>query len=86
MFRYGSADHLREGKGAALIATGVMVEKALKVHEILKKQRISIDVWNISSISEIQGDDLKKLQSIKTFLLMKTIMSIPGWVRSLHQK
>jgi len=61
MFRYGSADHLREGNGAALIATGVMVEKALKVHEILKKQRISIDVWNISSISEIQGDDLKKI-------------------------
>jgi len=65
MFRYGSADHLREGKGAALIATGVMVEKALKVHEILKKQRISIDVWNISSISEIQGDDLKKIAKHK---------------------
>ncbi len=65
VFRYGSADHLRDGKDAALIATGVMVEKALKVHELLKKQGIYIDVWNISSISEIQEDDLKKIAKRK---------------------
>ena len=65
VFRYGSADHLRDGKDAALIATGVMVEKALRVHELLKKQGISIDVWNISSISEIQEDDLRKIAANK---------------------
>ena len=65
VFRYGSADHLRDGKDAALIATGVMVEKALKVHELLKKQGIDIDVWNISSISQIQEDDLKKIAKNK---------------------
>ncbi len=65
VFRYGSADHLREGKDAALIATGVMVEKALKIYEILKKQGVSLDVWNISSISEIQEDDLKKIAQCK---------------------
>jgi len=65
VFRYGSVDHLREGKDAALIAIGVMVEKALKVHELLKKHGIYIDVWNISSISEIQEDDLKKIAKHK---------------------
>jgi len=65
VFRYGSADHLREGKDAALIATGVMVEKALQVHELLKKQGIYIDVWSMSSMSEIQGNDLKKIAKNK---------------------
>jgi len=65
VFRYGSADHLREGKDAALIATGVMVEKALEVHELLKKQGIFIDVWNISSISQIQENDLRKIAANK---------------------
>ncbi|MCD6329878.1 MAG: transketolase [Candidatus Cloacimonetes bacterium] len=65
VFRYGSADHIREGKDAALIATGVMVEKAMRVYEILKRKGISIDVWNISSISEIQEDDLKKIAECK---------------------
>ena len=65
VFRYGSADHIRVGKDAALIANGVMVEKALKIYEILKNQGISLDVWNISSISEIQEDDLKKIAQCK---------------------
>lgn len=65
IFRYGSADRLRIGKDAALIATGVMVEKAMKVHEILKNQGVSLDVWNISSISEIHEDDLKKIAQSK---------------------
>ncbi len=65
IFRYGSADHLRAGKDTALITTGVMVEKALKIYEILKKQGISLDVWNISSITEIQEDDLEKIAQHK---------------------
>jgi len=65
VFRYGSADHLRKGKDAALIATGVMVEKAMTVYEILKNKGISLDVWNISSISEIHEDDLKKIAQCK---------------------
>jgi len=86
MFRYGSADHLREGNGAALIATGVMVEKALKVHEILKSKEFQSMSGTYLQYLRFREMISRKLQCIKTFLLMKTIMSIPGWVRSLHQK
>ncbi len=42
-----------------------MVEKAMTVYEILKNKGISLDVWNISSISEIHEDDLKKIAQCK---------------------
>lgn len=70
VFRYGYADHLRKGTKGAIVATGVMVEKALKVYETLKKQGILLDVWNISSVTEIQEDDLMamgKHQKIFTY-------------------
>ncbi|MBL7107883.1 MAG: transketolase [Candidatus Cloacimonetes bacterium] len=62
-FEYGKVDKLRSGKDATIIATGVMVEKALKVYEILKKNGINISVWNFSCISEISENDLKSASS-----------------------
>jgi len=61
VFRYGSADHLRKGDKGTLVATGVMVEKALDVYNMLKDKGIEISVWNISSITEMQEDDLKAI-------------------------
>ncbi|MBN2018289.1 MAG: transketolase [Candidatus Cloacimonetes bacterium] len=64
-FQYGIADHLRHGKYATLVATGVMVEKAVQVHEILRDQGIKLDVWNISSPTDINQDDLKEISKNK---------------------
>ncbi|MCK4339542.1 MAG: transketolase, partial [Candidatus Cloacimonetes bacterium] len=57
-FQYGKANKLRLGNDATIIATGVMVEKALKVYEILKNDGINVSVWNFSCISEISENDL----------------------------
>lgn len=60
-FQYGKADKLRSGKDGALLATGVMVEKALKIHKILRESGIEIAVWNFSSLSAISKEDMKKV-------------------------
>ncbi|MEA2103239.1 MAG: transketolase family protein [Candidatus Cloacimonadota bacterium] len=58
-FDYGKVDELRQGKDGALLATGVMVEKALQVHKILKGIGIEIAIWNFSSLSDISKEDIK---------------------------
>ncbi|MEA3475248.1 MAG: transketolase [Candidatus Cloacimonadota bacterium] len=62
-FQYGKSDRLRDGDDATIIATGVMVEKALKVYEILKSKGINISVWNLSCVSDISKEDLESAAS-----------------------
>jgi len=62
-FCYGKADRLRSGNDATIISTGGMVEKALKVYEILKSKRINISVWNLSCVSDICKEDLESAAS-----------------------
>jgi len=62
-FQYGKSDKLRDGDDATIIATGVMIEKALKVYEILKSKRINISVWNLSCVSDINKEDLESAAS-----------------------
>jgi len=62
-FEYGKADQLRKGKVATIISTGIMIEKALEVFELLAKQNIYISVWNFSCLSDINPDDLKAAAS-----------------------
>ncbi|MCK4338863.1 MAG: transketolase, partial [Candidatus Cloacimonetes bacterium] len=63
LFKYGKAYKLRSGNDATIIATGIMVEKALKVYDILKSEGIIISVWNFSCVSEINENDLKDAAS-----------------------
>jgi len=62
-FQYGKSDKLRDGDDATIIATGVMVEKALMVCNILKKSGINVSVWNLSCISDISKEDLESVAS-----------------------
>jgi len=52
-FRLGKADVLREGRDAAVIATGIMVYRALEAADSLEKSGIRCRVLNMSSIKPI---------------------------------
>jgi len=53
VFEPGRASTLREGRDVALIATGVLVSRALEAAEILAKQGISARVLNMVTIAPL---------------------------------
>lgn len=59
-FEIGKGVELVEGKDVTIIATGVMVEKALLAAEELSKEDISARVINISTIKPIDKDIIIK--------------------------
>lgn len=52
-FEIGKAVTLREGKDAAIIATGIMVEAALEAYNILAEEGIKVKVLNVHTIKPI---------------------------------
>ena len=52
-FELGKASVLREGKDAAIIASGIMVQESLKAAELLEKEGIKVSILNMSSIKPI---------------------------------
>ncbi len=52
-FQIGKAVTLRQGKDAAIIATGIMVEAALEAYNILAEEGIKVKVINIHTIKPI---------------------------------
>jgi len=52
-FQIGRASTLREGKDAAVLATGIMVAESLKAAEELAAEGISVRVVNVSTIKPI---------------------------------
>lgn len=59
-FEIGKGIELRKGKDVTLIATGIMVKKALIAAEELEKEGISARVINISTIKPMDKDILIK--------------------------
>ncbi len=59
-FEIGKSVLLREGTDITLIATGIMVEKALNASDILKDSGISARVLNIHTIKPIDKDAIIK--------------------------
>lgn len=59
-FEIGKGVELKEGKDISLIATGVMVEKALLAAERLEEEGISARVINMSTIKPIDRDIIIK--------------------------
>ncbi|MCJ9430322.1 transketolase family protein [Kordiimonas marina] len=57
-FRIGKAKRLREGSDVTVVATGVMVARALKAAEALAAENISVRVVNMASIKPIDTDEL----------------------------
>jgi transketolase len=56
VFELGKGVLLRDGKDAAIIATGLMVQEALKAYESLKEDGISAKVINIHTIKPIDRE------------------------------
>lgn len=59
-FELGKGVQLKDGKDVSIIATGLMVEKALEASEILAKEGISARVINIHTIKPIDKDIIIK--------------------------
>jgi transketolase len=55
-FELGKAVTLREGKDAAIIATGIMVDAALEAYNILAEEGIKVKVINIHTIKPIDEE------------------------------
>jgi transketolase len=58
-FEYGKVDIIREGKDGFILTYGCMVYRAIKIHEILKKEGINIGVMNYSCPTTIDEERLK---------------------------
>lgn len=69
-FEIGKSVTLRDGKDITIVATGIMVAKALEASEMLEKQGISARVINMSTIKPIDKDAIitaaKETQGIIT--------------------
>lgn len=59
-FEIGKGVEIKPGNDVAIIATGMMVQKALKAAEELEKQNISARVINISTIKPIDEEIILK--------------------------
>lgn len=69
-FEIGKASTLKEGQDVAIIATGLLVNEALKAHEILKEKGISVRVINMSTIKPL--DETTVLKAAKECKLIIT--------------
>lgn len=59
-FQIGKGSELKKGSGVAIIATGIMVDKALKAAKELELEGISARVINISTIKPIDEEIIIK--------------------------
>ncbi|MCC0680003.1 transketolase family protein [Clostridioides sp. ES-S-0005-03] len=55
-FKIGKGEILRQGSDVAIIATGIMVSKAIKSAELLSKEGLEVMVVNISTIKPIDSE------------------------------
>jgi len=58
-FTFGKADLLRDGTDAALFVMGTLTNRAIEIVEKLKKEGISIQLWNVSCPTKLDEDALK---------------------------
>lgn len=57
-FQIGKAQVLKPGKDITIVATGVMVERALQAHKLLEEKGISARIINLSTIKPIDEETL----------------------------
>ncbi len=55
-FKIGKANKLRDGSDVTIIATGLMVDEALKAYDILKGEGISARVINMATIKPLDNE------------------------------
>lgn len=60
-FESGKLVNLRQGKGIAVLATGLMVNESLKAAEILAEQGVDISVYNMHTIKPLDREGLDEI-------------------------
>ena len=77
-FELGKGIVLQEGKDAAIIATGMMVQEALKAREELKEAGIEPTIVNIHTIKPIDEELIEKLAKTHKVLITCEEHSVIG--------
>ena len=57
-FEIGKATRIKDGKDITVVATGVMVARAIEASDILKKKGISVRVVNLSTIKPLDNNEI----------------------------
>ena len=68
-FELGKGKVLREGQKIALVATGMMVQEALKAAEILAKEDISVTVVDMPCIKPIDEELIEEIAKSHEFII-----------------
>lgn len=69
---------MREGNDAAILATGLMVQEALKAHDILKEQGINLRVIDIHTIKPLDEEIVLKAAKETGFIITLEEHNIMG--------
>ncbi|CAM3182084.1 transketolase family protein [Streptobacillus ratti] len=77
-FKIGKATTLTEGTDVAIIATGLLVNEALKAEKILKEKGISARVINMSTIKPLDEETVLKSAKECKFIITSEEHSIVG--------
>lgn len=81
-FQIGIANTLKEGDDVTIIATGLMVEQALKAAEMLKEDGVSVRVINMGTIKPLDGETVLKAAKETKFIVTAEEHSVIGGLGS----
>ena len=81
-FEVGKGEVLREGSDIAIIATGIMVAKAMEAAEELSKEGVSVEVVNISTIKPLDDELIKSVANKTKTIITAEEHSIIGGLGS----
>ena len=83
VFEYGKIDTLRAGTDAAIITCGSVAWRAVEAADRLKKEGLSVAVFNVACPKDIDLAAIKSCCRLPAALSpMKTTMCIPAWEAS----
>ena len=81
-FEIGKGVELREGSDAAIIATGIMVQEAIKAHDILKAEGINTRVIHIHTLKPLDKEIIVNAAKETGFVVTAEEHSIIGGLGS----
>ena len=85
-FKYGKFDVLRPGKDIQILTYGPMVEKAIKVYDILKEKNLDIGVINVPCPLKITDELVKKIKNSKLIVIYEDHNVHSGLLLSISEK
>lgn len=81
-FTLGKGNVLRKGKGAAIVACGIMVHEALAAYDLLKQEGIEVTVVDLHTIKPIDVELIKELSAAHDVIITVEEHSVIGGLGS----